>query len=144
MDRVDGQFYAVYKDGYRKMVTTKRLLYPWQSGQLVAELHDTRLQFGLPPRHGPSFVHQPATSQCLLQSVIQEARAATSTQPRKMKLYPTSLMRHHSPEPYTTKNPHSAWKDQTTCSKCMKGLRFITITLQPSPTSYIPFISLIG
>ena len=71
----------------------------------------------------------PTSTSCSLS--YREARATTSTQLSKMKLYPTSLMSHHSPEPYTTKNPDSAWRDQIACSKCMKGLRFITIIFLP-------------
>ena len=29
MDRLIGQFHAVYQDGYKQMVTTPMLLHPW-------------------------------------------------------------------------------------------------------------------
>ena len=50
MDRLTGQFHAVYEDGYQQMATTLKLLHLWQSGQLIAELDETWLQFGLPPK----------------------------------------------------------------------------------------------
>ena len=74
MDCVTGQFYAVNDDGYREMATTKRMLYPWQNGQLIAALQETRQQFGLPPRPEVSPAHQPAASQCLPPPVIQQSQ----------------------------------------------------------------------
>ena len=37
MDRLTGQFHAVYEDGYRQMATTPKLLHPWQSRQIIIE-----------------------------------------------------------------------------------------------------------
>ena len=55
------------------MSSGRRLLYPWENGQLMAELNATRQQFELPPRHKASVAHQPANNQCLPQSVIQRS-----------------------------------------------------------------------
>ena len=41
----------------------------------MAELNDTRQQFGLPPRPEASFACQPAPNQCLPQSVIQRSQS---------------------------------------------------------------------
>ena len=69
MDRLTGQFYAVYEDSYRQMATTPKLLQPWQSGQLIAKLDETWLQFGLPPEANASL--QDNRHQGLPQLVIQ-------------------------------------------------------------------------
>ena len=47
MDRLTGQFHAVYEDGYRKIATSPMLLYPWKRGQLIAEMDETQQQFQL-------------------------------------------------------------------------------------------------
>ena len=41
MDRLTGQFHAVYEVGYRQMATTPKLLHLWLSGQLIAKLDKT-------------------------------------------------------------------------------------------------------
>ena len=40
LDRLTGQFHAVYDDGYRIMATTPMLLSTWHEGQLVDELEE--------------------------------------------------------------------------------------------------------
>ena len=75
MDRLMGQFHAVYEDDYRQLATTPMLLHPWQTGQLIAELDETQLQFGLPPKADASPARQQAASRCLPQSVIQRSQS---------------------------------------------------------------------
>ena len=54
LDRLTGQFHAVYDDGYRTM---------------------THARFGLPPKEAPSPTRQPPASQCLPPAVIQRSRS---------------------------------------------------------------------
>ena len=75
MDRLTGQFHAAYEDGYTQMATTPKLLHPWQSGQLIAKLDETQLQFGLPPKAETSPAKQQAANRCLPQSVIQRSQS---------------------------------------------------------------------
>ena len=72
MDRLTGQFHAVYEDGYRQMATTPMLLHLWQSRQLIAKLDETQQQFGLPSKADAS-----AASQCLPKSVNQRSQSHT-------------------------------------------------------------------
>ena len=75
MDHLTGQFYAVYNYGYRKMATTKKMLYLWQNGQLKAELQETRWKFGLPPQPEASPAHHSTAKQCFSQSAIQQSQS---------------------------------------------------------------------
>ena len=75
MDRLTGQFHAVYEDGYRQMATTPKLIHPWQSRWLMAKLNETWLQFGLPPKADASPATQQAASRHLPQSVIQRSQS---------------------------------------------------------------------
>ena len=65
MDWLTGQFHAVYKDGYRQMATTPKLLHTWQSGQLIAKLDETQLHFGLHSNADTSPARQQAASRHL-------------------------------------------------------------------------------
>ena len=110
MDRVYGQCYAVYEDGYNKTTTVP--MAEWSTDGR-AQQHQMTIWLTTQTR---GFICTPACYQPVPPAISdREARASTSTQLRKMKLYLTSLMSHHSPEPYTTKNLHSAWGNQTTC-----------------------------
>ena len=71
LNRLTGQFHMVCDDGYRKMATTPMLLRTWLKGQLVDELEETHVLFGLPPKEAPSPGRQPAASQHLPPAVIQ-------------------------------------------------------------------------
>ena len=64
IDRLTGQFHAVYDDGYHQMATMPMIWSTWQEGQLVAELNETCTHFGLPPTNTP--VKKPAVSQQVL------------------------------------------------------------------------------
>ena len=75
LDRLTGQFYVVYKDGYRTMATTPMLLSTWHEGQLVDELEETHALFGLPHKEAPSPTRQPAASQYLPQAIIQRSQS---------------------------------------------------------------------
>ena len=75
LNRLMGQFHAVYDDGYRTMATTPMLLNTWHKGQLVDELEETHALFGLPPKEAPLTERQPATSQCLPPAVIQRSQS---------------------------------------------------------------------
>ena len=46
MDEVTGQFYAVYHNGYKQMLTHPRLHQLWDQGELLEELAATRHHFG--------------------------------------------------------------------------------------------------
>ena len=84
MDEITGQFHAVYADGYRQMATTKRMLYPWQQGQLVAELQETRCQFGLPQKQDTSPAPKPATAQHVRHPAAQQGQSQSSTTADKL------------------------------------------------------------
>ena len=97
MDKVIGQCYAVYDDGYRTMVTSKRLLYPWQNKQLMAELEATRAEFGLPPKPGATLVVQPAGNMCLPFSVIQRSQSCNQNTADEDEAIPG--LSHQPPQP---------------------------------------------
>ena len=40
-DRITGQFHTIYDDGYKGRATTRKLLHPWQKGELLAKLNET-------------------------------------------------------------------------------------------------------
>ena len=73
IDRLIGQFHAVYNDGYHQMATTLMIWSTWQEGQLVAELNETHTHFGLPPTNTP--VKKPAVSQQVPTAVIQRSQS---------------------------------------------------------------------
>ena len=75
LDRLTGQFFAIYDDGYRQMATTPMLLGSWTTGQLIAELKQTRALFGLPPKENPSPARQPAANQHLPPTIIQRSQS---------------------------------------------------------------------
>ena len=54
IDRLIGQFHAVYDDSYRQMATMPMIWSTWQEGKLVAKLNKTRTHFGLPPTNTPA------------------------------------------------------------------------------------------
>ena len=75
LDRLMGQFHAVYDHGYRRMATTPMLLSTWREGQLVDELEETCALFGLPTKEAPSPARQPAACQYLPPAVIQRSQS---------------------------------------------------------------------
>ena len=62
MDKVTGQFYAVYGNSYQHMCTVPRLLHTWEPGQLMDELAATRCTFGYVGPTGPAPATQPNQS----------------------------------------------------------------------------------
>ena len=54
---------------------TPMLLHLWQSRQLIAELNETWLQFGLPPKADAFPPRQQAASRCLPQAAIQRSQS---------------------------------------------------------------------
>ena len=73
INRLTGQFHAVYDDGYRQMATTPMIWSNWKEGQLVTKLYKTHTLFGLPPADTPA--KKPATHQQLLASLIQRSHS---------------------------------------------------------------------
>ena len=73
IDRLTGQFHAVYDDGYCQMATMPMIWSTWQEGQLVAELNKTCTCFGLPPTNTP--VKKPAEYQQVPAVVIQRSQS---------------------------------------------------------------------
>ena len=59
MDKVTGQFYAVYRNSYQHMCTIPRLLHTWEPGQLMDETAATRCTFGYMGPTGPAPAPQP-------------------------------------------------------------------------------------
>ena len=72
IDRLTGQFHAVSNDGYHQMATTPMIWSTWR-GQLVAELNETRMCFGLPPTN--TLVKKPAVHQQVPAVVIQRSQS---------------------------------------------------------------------
>ena len=54
IDKITGQFYAVYGNSYQCMCTIPRLLSTWELDQLIDELAATRHAFGCMGPTGPS------------------------------------------------------------------------------------------
>ena len=73
IDRLTGQFHAVYNDGYQQMATTPMIWSTWEEGQLVAKLNETHTCFGLPPTNTP--VKKPAVCQQVPAAVIQRSQS---------------------------------------------------------------------
>ena len=73
IDRLTGQFHAVYDDGYYQMATTPMIWNTWREGQLVAKLNKTCTCFGLPPTNTP--VKKPAVHQQVSAAVIQRSQS---------------------------------------------------------------------
>ena len=101
LDRLTGQFHAVYNDGYRTMATTPMLLSTWHEGQLVDELKETHAFFGLPPKEAPSPARQPAASQCLPPAVIQRSQSHAQNTAENDKAIPD--LNNQPPPPRTVK-----------------------------------------
>ena len=60
-------------------------------------LNDTRRQFCLPPRQEASFACQPATNQCLPQSVIQRSQSHNQHTPEEDEAIPD--LTNETPQP---------------------------------------------
>ena len=54
MDKITGQFYAVFGNSCQCMCTIPRLLHTWEPGQLIDELAATRHTFGCMGPTGPA------------------------------------------------------------------------------------------
>ena len=68
MDKVTGQFYAVFGNSYQCMCTIPRLLHTWKPGQLIDELAATRCTFGCMGPTGPAPTTQ-ISQPCLVDPV---------------------------------------------------------------------------
>ena len=99
LDRLTGQFHAVYDDGYRQMATTPMLLSTWCKGQLVGKLEETHALFGLPSKEAPSPARQPAASQCLPPAVIQRSQSHVQNTEENDKALPD--LNNQPPPPRT-------------------------------------------
>ena len=73
IDRLTGQFHAVYDDGYQQMATMPMIWSTWEEGQLVAKLNKTCTCFGLPATNTP--VKKPAVCQQVPAVVIQRSQS---------------------------------------------------------------------
>ena len=73
INRLIGQFHAVYNDGYCQMATIPMIWSTWREGQLVTELNKTRTCFGLPPTNTP--VKKPAVCQQVPAAVVQRSQS---------------------------------------------------------------------
>ena len=54
MDKITGQFYAVFGNSFQCICTIPRLLHTWEPGQLIDELAATRCTFGCMGPTGPT------------------------------------------------------------------------------------------
>ena len=66
MDKMSGQFYAIYGNSYQHMSTHPRLDVPWEKAELLDELAETRCTFGYTGLAGPipaQWIPQPAHQQ---------------------------------------------------------------------------------
>ena len=77
MDKMSGQFYAIYGNSYQHMSTCPRLDEPWEKAELLDELAETRRAFryaGLagptPAQQIPQPVHQQPTPQVSTEDII--------------------------------------------------------------------------
>ena len=77
MDKMSGQFYAIYGNSYQHMSTHPRLDAPWEKAMLLDELAETRCAFGytglagpIPAQQIPQPAHQQPTPQVPTEDII--------------------------------------------------------------------------
>ena len=72
MDKMSGQFYAIYGNSYQCMSTHPRLDAPWEKAELLDELAETRHAFGYAGLAGPTPAQQPTCQQPTSQVPIED------------------------------------------------------------------------
>ena len=77
MDKMSGQFYAIYSNSYQYMSTCPRLNALWEKAELLDELTETRHAFGYaglagptPAQQIPQSMHQQPTPQVPTEDII--------------------------------------------------------------------------
>ena len=74
MDKMSGQFYAIYGNSYQRMCTRPRLDAPWEKAELLDELAETRCAFGY------AGLARPTPAQQIRQPVCQQPTPQVPTE----------------------------------------------------------------